>query len=55
MTKTEVTIELDTGSLERIQTLANENGKTVQEMAVSLLEKGFDIVDPQPKTEDSKG
>ena len=45
MNKTEVKLELDTSSLERIKILANEKGKTVQEMVVSLLEKGIDIVD----------
>ena len=45
MIKAEVTLELDTSSLERILILANEKGKTVQEMAVSLLEKGIDMAD----------
>ena len=53
MIKAEVTLELDTSSLERIQTLANEKGKTVQEMAVSLLEKGIDMADMKLRTEGS--
>ena len=53
MLKAEVTLELDASSLERIQALANEKGETVQEMAVSLLEKGIDIVDPKNPLTDS--
>ena len=54
MIKAEVTLELDASSLERIKVLANRKGKTIQEMAVSLLEKGIDIVDPKLKTEGSQ-
>jgi len=51
MIKAEVTLELDASSLERIKVLANRKGKTIQEMAVSLLEKGIDIVDLKLRTE----
>jgi len=45
MNNTEVILELDTGSLENIQSLAKEKGKTVPEEAVYLLEKGIEIAD----------
>ena len=45
MKKAEVILELDSGFLERIQTFAKKEGKTLEAAAAYLLEKGIDSED----------
>ena len=54
MKKTEVTLELDPCSLDRIQALAKEKGKTINDEAAYLLQRGVDIVDGRELREKGK-
>jgi hypothetical protein len=40
---TDITIQLDSNSLERIEALAKGKGKNIHDEIVYLLEKGIDI------------
>ena len=49
MEKTEVILKFDSGSLERIETFAKKEGKTLEAAAAFLLEKGIDIEEEAEK------
>jgi len=49
MKETEVDLELDDDSLEKIQALAKISGKTVEEEAADLLNKGLTNMENEEK------
>ena len=55
MKTTEVSLMLDRSTLKRIQTLARDKGRAIEEEAAILLEKGIHICETKENPEKSMG